>query len=280
MTQSTRSNLLGRASPTVNTRYQNDIDAVAAHDKAISDQANPDATIETQVEPNHNWEKRYKDLQRHSSRQSNEMQGKLDAMSKQGVQPLNVPKTAEEMQALKQADPEGYARIEAIASSMVDSKMSAYDTQLATMNNDLTETRIAKAELEIKKVHPDFDAIVANDKFHDWAETQSKEIQDWVYNNPDQPQKAIAAISLYKFEAGQGSQHTQSNQQPTPAQTEGADLDVNIKASSHTSDNVDRNHPTYVWTETEIGKMRPEEFGKWEQHISLAQREGRVAYGN
>lgn len=281
MTQTnTRSNLLGRATPVVNPRHQADIDSVEAHDQRQADPADPSVAVVKPVEPTHNWQKRYTDLQSYNSKKMNELQLTIDNLQKQGVQPLTVPKTAEEMQAMKQADPEGYARIESIASNMVQSQMGAYDQKLADITGDLNTTKIANAELEIKKAHPDFDAIVADDKFHEWAGRQESMVQDWVYNNPDNPQAAIRAINLYKFESGLGSNTASpANPQVNLEAPSGGDVDVNIKASTQTEQGVDRNNPTYIWTESEIGKMRPDEFGAWEQHISMAQREGRVAFG-
>lgn len=275
--QQQRQTLLGRATPTVNPRHQADLDAVAAHDKALEDKANP-TDKPTEVEPVHNWEKRYKDLQSFNSRKINELTKQLEQASQQGVAPLSVPKTAEELAAMQKADPEGFARIEAIAQSMVSTQMANYDQTLANVTSDLNQTKIDNAEMTIRKAHPDFDTIISSDAFHGWAEAQSPEVQDWIYNNPDKPELAIHALTLFKSQTNWGTQtNTQDTQVPNvPA----GDLDVGARSNSQAPEAVDRNHPSYIWKESEISRMRPEEFGKWVDVITLAQGEGRVAIGH
>jgi len=255
-------------------RLEQSIAEVAAHDANIQANANPDASP-APIEPSHNWEKRYKDLQSFNSRKINELNQELTSAREAPIKPLTIPKTAEELAAMRQQDPDGYARIESIATAISQNQLSSYDAKLATVTNDLNQSRIDSAEAMILKTHPDFKEIIANDAFHQWAETQPNDIQDWIYNNPDQPALSIRALTLYKAEAGLGT-HTQA----TPPTGPTGDMDVNVRSNSQTPDAVDRNHPTYIWPESEIARMRPDEFGKWEESISLAQQEGRVAYGH
>lgn len=268
--------IIKRTHVTSADRHQDSIDAVAAHDKALQEAANPEAVPE--VEPTHNWEKRYKDLQSFNSRKINELNQRLEQAEKAVVQPLSVPKSPEELAAMREQDPEGYARIESIASAIAQQQLSTYDAQLATVTKDLTQSRIDSAEALIMKAHPDFKEIVANDAFHQWAEVQAPDVQDWIYNNPDQPSLSIRALTLYKADIGLGTKTNTQVAQNTQAQ--GGDMDVKVRTSTQTPDAVDRNHPTYIWSESEISRMRPAEFGKWNEAITLAQSEGRVAYGH
>jgi len=229
----------------------------------------------TQPEPVHNWEKRYKDLQSYSQKTNNELKAQLTEAQQQNVAPLTVPKTADELAAWKARNAEAYSVIETMASQMTQQQLAQYDANLANINSDLMETKMEKAELAVRAAHPDFDAIVASDDFHAWAGVQTAEIQNWIYENPDKPEYAIQALSLYKYEKG-SSQQNNPNQ---PAQM--GDMNVNVRTQSQTPDQLDRNHPAYVWKESEMDprNMRPDEFAKWEEHITLAQREGRILYG-
>ena len=276
MPNQTTSIIARKAHVTSADRHQESIDAVAAHDKAIQEAANPEGITAT-VEPTHNWEKRYKDLQSYNSRKISDLTQQLEQASKSPIQPLAIPKTAEELAAMRQQDPEGYARIESIATAIAQNQLASYDVKLASVTNDLTKSRIASAEAYILKAHPDFKEIIAKDAFHQWAEKQAADVQDWIYNNPDQPSLSVRALTLYKADTGLGTKtNTQVTQ--TPAQS-GGDMDVKVRSNSQMSDSIDRNHPTYIWSESEIARMRPEEFGKWNETITLAQTEGRVAYG-
>ena len=256
-------------------RHEQSVANVAAHDKANLEAANPDQATVAPIEPSHNWEKRYKDLQSFNSRKINDLTLQLEAASKAPVAQVTVPKTAAELATMREQDPDGYARIESIASTMMHNQLEGYNAKLTSVSQDLTQSRIENAESTILKAHPDFTSIINNDGFHQWAEAQATDVQDWIYNNPDQPQLAIRALSLYKADLGLGTTNTQATQ---PTQLTG-DMDVNVRTNSQTPDAVDPNHPTYIWAESVIAKMRPEEFGKWEEVISLAQREGRIAYG-
>jgi len=275
MTSTKQRSLLGETAYR-NPRHEQE----AAHDKALVEAKGQPAsdTAEQEKQPVHNWEKRYRDLHSYNNRKINELTQQLEKANKQEVAPLKVPKTAEELAVMKRADPEGYSRIEAIAATMVQSQMSNYDQQLATVQGDLLDTKIERSTLAIKQAHPDFEQITQSDDFHGWAEKQEQTVQDWIYNNPDNPQLAIKALSLFKYETSWGN--NKSNASNTNTQVnEGNDLDVRARNRADLEGEVDRNHPAYIWKESEIRKMSPTDFAKWDEHIKLAQREGRIANG-
>lgn len=263
-----------------NPKYKEDEEKLAAHDKAIQeakDKGNKDTATSDKQEPQHNWEKRYKDLQSYNSKKISSLENEIKALKQQGVPKIDVPKTPEEMEAFKEANPDTYAVIQTMAANIAQDSMKSYDAKLAQVNGDLLETRIERAELAIREAHPDVDTITKSDEFHQWAEKQTPDVQDWIYNNPDDPTKAIKAISLYKYETGLSQTTTQ---EPTkgPQGTQGADLDTHVRNAT-TPEATDRNHPAYVWKESDIARMRPEEFDKWQENILLAHQEGRILIG-
>lgn len=274
MTQETRVSLLDQDAYR-NPRHKEDADNLAAHDAAnleTQDQGNEGTATEQQ--PVHNWEKRYKDLQSYNSRKMSELQHTIVELQKQGVPKLFVPKTPEEMEAFKAQNPDTFAVIETMAANIAQTKMSSYDEKLAEVSGDLMDTKIERASLAIVAAHPDYEAVIQSDKFHQWANTQTPEVQDWIYNNPDDPSKAIRALSLFKYESGMSQTNAQQHINPN----NGNDLDVHVRNNIDPA-NVDRNHPAYIWKESEIARMRGGEFSKWEEVISLAQAEGRLLIG-
>lgn len=268
-----RTSLLGQEAYR-NPRHAEEAAALEAHDKAIAEGAATPGDDAQSQQPVHNWEKRYKDLQSYNSRKINELQDQIKNLEVQSAPKLTLPKTEDEINVFKQANPETFAIIETMAANIAQSQMANYDAKLAAVSGDLMETKIERAVLAIKQAHPDFEAVVNSEAFAMWAQSQTKEVQDWVFNNPDDPQKAIRALSLYKYESGQG---TQTNTQSDPMQ--GADMDVNARNRVSTPESTDRNHPAYIWKESEIAKMPRDEFSKWQDVILLAQREGRIALG-
>ena len=74
-----------------------------------------------------------------------------------------------------------------------------------------------EAEETLKSKHPDFEDIRGDDNFHNWAKEQPEQIQDWIYNNPDNVSLAVKAIDLYKMENGiktSSKQKTKKSQAP------------------------------------------------------------------
>jgi hypothetical protein len=277
MTQSiSNSQSILNPTPYRNPRHEQEAAELAEYDRQKAEAHQEKDPEQVTAQPEHNWEKRYKDLQSYNSRKINELQDKITALQSQQTPQLTVPKTPEEMEAFKQKNPETFAFIESMVASRLQEQMSTYDQNLAKITGDLMETKIEKATRELKAAHPDYEQIVADDRFHSWAEAQSEVIQDWIYNNPDKPELASKALSLFKVETNWGSSNNATKQTP---QGDQGDLAVNARSATHSPETVDRNHPAYIWKESEIAKMRPEEFSKWDQHISLAQSEGRIAFG-
>jgi hypothetical protein len=235
-------------------------------------QGGPDT--QASVTPEHNWEKRYKDLQSWSSKQLREKDDRIKVLEQQGVPKIQVPKTQEELEAFKAQNPETFAVIQSMAANLFQQQMGAYDQKIAEMQGTLSQTTAERAMLRLKEVHPDYEQIMNTDEFHHWARMQSDEIQGWVYNNPDNAEKAIQALSLFKYNSGWGK--TDSQEQPAQS---GADLAVTTTNAVVEPGAVDRNHPAYQWKESEIGSLKPAEFEKWEEHITLAHREGRILFG-
>lgn len=267
-------NIFG-ATPYRNPRHAEEAAALAEHERSLQDQSAQGTVTDSEVKPEHNWEKRYKDLQSYSARKINQLEAEIRGLQQQGVPRLEAPKTPEELEAFKGKNPEMFAVIQSIAQSMAQAHISQYDQRLAQMQGTLQETAQERAVLKIKAAHPDYESILNTDDFHAWAAKQNPQVQDWIYNNPDNADLAIQALSLYKYSSGYGK-----NNQGTTNVNQGGDLHVNTRSQSSVQQGVvDRNHPAYVWKESEIARMRPEEFNKWDQHITLAQREGRILFG-
>ena len=233
------------------------------------DQAAPDQGDAQQGEqPVHDWQKRYKDLQSFNSRKINELTNTIEDLQKQGVPKVQAPRTPEEMEAFKSQNPDMYAVIQHMATDISQAQLQGYDQKMAGVQNDLLDTRMDRATLTIKASHPDFEVVIESREFEEWALRQTTTVQDWVYNNPDNPELAIQALSLYKYESGQ----TQNQATST------SDLDVNVR-SNGTIETSSNNHPAKIWKESEIRSMNPQEYAKWDETIKLAQQEGRIQLG-
>ena len=225
---------------------------------------------------NHNYKKRYDDLKRHHDQKIGEFkQREIDFASQlQSTQPkYETPKSEEELQQFKEANPDLYDTVESVAHNIAADQLNSLQPRLSAIEQREQELAVREAEQAMRDSHPDYEDIKGSDDFHAWAENQPEQIQDWVYRNPDNVALASKAIDLYKLESGigQSSKNRRSNPQ---RQSPGTAADM---VSTKTT-NVEPQQ-SKIWTETEIANMSLDQFDKHEEEIRQAQSEGRVRRG-
>lgn len=126
-----------------------------------------------------------------------------------------------------------------------------------------------EAEETLKSKHPDFEDIRGDDNFHNWAKEQPEQIQDWIYNNPDNVSLAVKAIDLYKMENGIKTSSKQKTKKSQAPKSSAADM-----VSTRTTQ-IDAKEPK-IWTQREIAALSMVQYDKFEQEIDQAIMEGRV----
>jgi hypothetical protein len=276
MSQPQTQSILG-AQPYRNPRHAQDAIDLEEYEKSNQNpEAQGDPATDLEVKPEHNWEKRYKDLQSYTAKKINTLESQVQEVMQQGVKRIEAPKTPEELEAFKGQNPETYAVIQSMADSLFQSHMTKYDQQLAEMQGTLQVSAQEKAMLKLKEAHSDYETVMNSDAFHDWAATQPTQVQDWIYKNPDNADLAIQALSLFKYHSGWGKNTKDTN---NTQGNSGGDVSVNTRNNKVEPGATDKNHPAYMWKESEIAAMRPEVFQKWDEHITLAQRENRILFG-
>ena len=217
------------------------------------------------------FKKRYDDLKKHYDSTINKHKEELTSLRTQlesSTKQFVPPKSKEELEAWRKEYPDVYDMVETIA-------MDKATTQTAELENkykniQLQQEQIAKetAEVELLKLHPDFNDIRAKDDFHEWAEQQDPTIQSWLYENTSNSKLAARAIDLYKMDRGQS---TLTKKEEKDVKKEAA------KAISKTKKATDSDIPKKkVWTTSEISKLKPHQFEKFEKEIDLARLEGRI----
>jgi hypothetical protein len=261
-----------------NPRHAQEAIDLEEYEKSLQNpQAQEGKDTDLEVKPDHNWEKRYKDLQSYTAKKISNLEVQIKDSMQQNVPKMEAPKSQEELDAFKAQNPEMYAVIQSMAQNMSEKHMTEYDSKLAVMQGTMQETSQERAVLKLKQAHSDYETVMNSDAFHDWAATQSTQVQDWIYKNPDNADLAIQALSLFKYHSGWGKNNN-TDTKNTKGNT-GGDESVNTRHTKVEPGATDRNHPAYQWKESDIADMRPEEFGKWSEHISLAQRENRILFG-
>ncbi len=249
---------------------QKDTDASEETAESTDQKATPIAERPAKAE-DRVFKKRYDDLKKHYDSTINKhkdevhsLRTQLESSTKQFV----PPKSKEELEAWRKEYPDVYDMVETIA-------MNKATTQTADLENkyknlQLQQEQIAKekAEVELLKIHPDFNDIRSKDEFHEWAEKQDPTIQGWLYENTSNAKLAARAIDLYKMDRGQ-SKLTKKEEKDVKKEA--------AKAISKTKKATDSDIPKKkIWTTSEISKLKPHQFEKFEKEIDLARLEGRI----
>ena len=173
-----------------------------------------------------------------------------------------MPKTKEEIEAWRTKYPDVYDVIETIAYTKADEKAKKVETGLRELETKQQEVQKDKAEVELAKLHSDYNDIRADDKFHEWVSQQDSTIQGWLYENTTNATLAARAIDLYKMDTGYGKK--KSNK-----------LEASKSVTSTSKRDIDTGDKK-IWTLDEIAKLKPIQFAKMEKEIDLARAEGRI----
>ena len=234
-----------------------------------------EATSETrtpQKQPRTNYKKRYDDLKRHYDDKLSEFKQReqeLLARAEKSTPKYEPPKSQEDLDKFKSEYPDLYETVETVAHVRSQEQIDALQQKLAILEQREATIVQREAETKLSERHPDFDAIRGDDRFHEWAKAQPEDIQNWIYNNPDNAALASRAIDLYKLENNININTPRPSRQSQTSRSGAADM-VSTKTTG-----VEPNQAK-VWTQREIASMSIDEYDKYEQEIDLAIREGRV----
>ena len=217
------------------------------------------------------FKKRYDDLKKHYDSTINKHKEELTSLRTQlesSTKQFVPPKSKDELEAWRKEYPDVYDMVETIAMNKATTQSAELENKFKTLQVQQQQIAKEKAEVELLKIHPDFNDIRTKDEFHKWAEKQDPTIQGWLYENTSNAKLAARAIDLYKMDVGQ-SKLTKKEEKDVKKEA--------AKAISKTRKAVDSDAPKKkVWTTTEISKLKPHEFEKFEKDIDLARLEGRI----
>ena len=220
-----------------------------------------------------NYKKRYDDLKKHYDDKVSQFKQREQELiaETRSIQPrYEAPKSVEDLEKFKEEYPDLYDTVESVAHMRSEQQVGELREQLSAIQQRESEILKREAETTLRERHPDFEDIRGDDAFHQWAEGQPTQIQDWIYNNPDDVSLASKAIDLYKLETGQPATRTRRSPKRQPVTRESAADIVSTKTTQ-----IDSAQPK-IWTEREIAAMSIDQFDKFEDEINQAMSEGRV----
>lgn len=218
------------------------------------------------------FKKRYDDLKRHYdktlSKHKNEV-SKLKTQVEQNTNEILPPKDPKELEAWKQKYPDVYGIIETISLNKAEERSKQLEEKYQFLQDQQVQISKEKAEVELVKHHPDFQEIRATDEFHEWVALQDPTIQGWLYDNPDNADLAARAIDLYKMDKGITSK--KSKTKSDDIKKEAAKAVTSTKKGNQISVTEKK-----IWSASEIERLKPHQFDKYEKEIMQARREGRI----
>ena len=214
------------------------------------------------------FKKRYDDLKRHYDSALTKHKSEVLTLKKQLENSATFipPKDEKALEEWRKEYPDVYDVIKTVAQKEADDKAKTLADKLSKLEVDQQSVAKQKAEVELLQLHPDFNKIRESQDFHDWASVQDSVIQGWLYDNFNNSQLASRAIDLYKMDRGlkKSDAKKESAKEASKSVTStnrGSEKDVKGKK---------------VWSLTEISKLKPNQYAKFEKDIDLARAEGRI----
>ena len=233
--------------------------------------------VEAKKEPNedHDYKKRYDDLKRHYDAKVLEFKGEIEEL-KSAVNQRNVelpqgvpmPKTMEELAQFKDQYPEVFEVVQTVSTMQTESQLSQLREELGTIKQREQELEKQNAYEQLLNAHPDFNELKSEEKFLSWLEEQPTSISDGIYNNNTDAKWAARVIDLYKADNSIGTK-----KQTRPKKNEDAAAAVTRQQAKEVST---KDKEGKIWKASQIAKMKPWEFEKFEAELDQARTEGRI----
>lgn len=213
------------------------------------------------------FKKRYGDLRAHMQKKEKEWQKKFDELTEKVQTTEAMPATESEIKSWIDEHPTVSRIVQGIAEGIANKKIEALQEDFDEVRSLRDETKREKAYSVIRKSHPDFDDIQADDGFHDWAEEQPKWIQDSVYENGDDPRAVIRVIDLYKIDKGLTKGDKKAAEKAAAEITpRGGSTDVAPEGND------------IKFKESDVEKMSAQEYAAKERDIMAAMSKGNFIY--
>ena len=209
----------------------------------------------------HDFKKRYDDLKSHYDRKVNEWKEKEKTLTAKPK--YTAPKSAEELVEFKEQYPDIYDVVESISHLQADRRVEDIESRLGDLREQEVELTKQNAFKELSTIHPDFSELKESDNFTKWLNEQPESISDGIYKNNTNAKWAARIIDLYKAD------HNLQTKQTTKPNA--AEAVTRTQRGSITTEGGKK-----IWSVSEIAKLRPEQFSKYEKEIDQARREGRI----
>jgi hypothetical protein len=217
------------------------------------------------------YKKRYADLRRGSQKAKEDLETRINALETQlkqsTAQEMQLPKSDEDIDAWAKEYPDVAAIVETIAIKKAREQQAGLEDRVKEIDEMRDSATRDRAEVELLKIHPDFNEIRDSDEFHEWAEEQPKWVQAALYENDNDARAASRAIDLYKSDMNIKTKK--------PSDNKDAAKSVNTRNSRSQPDATSNNNKM---SESKVNKMTTKEYEKHQDEIMEAIRGGNFIY--
>ena len=245
----------------------------------LEERSNKEKDAEVQAKENaepdtaeeRSYKKRYADLRRGSQKAKEDLEeriNKLETQLKQSTQQeMRLPKSDEDIDTWANQYPDVAAIVETIAIKKAREQQAGLEDKVKEIDAMRETASRERAEVDLLKIHPDFNEIRDSDDFHNWAEEQPKWVQDALYENDNDARSASRAIDLYKADMNIATKK--------PSNNKDAAKSVNTRNSRTKPDATSNNNKM---SESTVNKMSSKEYEKHQDEIMEAIRGGNFIY--
>ena len=218
------------------------------------------------------YKKRYDDLKKYYDQKLSEWKQEKETLEAQmsvveePQKTYTPPKTIEELEPFKSQYPDVYQVVETISHNMASQQVEDLQATIGELTQREKKLKVQSAYKQLLNTHPDFEEIKTSQEFLDWLEQQPKSISEGITKNNTDSNWASRTVDLYKADIGIGRKQTSTTKnQAAKAVTKSASRDINTTGKDGR-----------IWKMSEIQKLKPWEFEKYEAEIDQASRSGRI----
>jgi hypothetical protein len=214
------------------------------------------------------FKKRYGDLRRHQQEQEAKFKAEIDSLKEGGPKGIAPPKSDEDIEAWASKYPDIAGIVETIAQRKAKEMFEQTDSRFKELDDLNYETKRSKAEIEIRKVHADFDTLKDDDAFHDWVDNQSDWVKNALYDNQDDAKAVVSVINLYKMD---------NNLTPAAKKQNAKDAASDVKAKGAPT-KIDADNAGKQFSESQVHRESDAWYAKNEEDIMKAISSGNFKY--
>ena len=217
------------------------------------------------------FKKRYADLRKHTQKKDDTISQLKKEVSELQVSQVQskLPTTPEELEQFKTKYPDVFNVVQSVVMSENVMLKQDLDTKLSELQEKADLLEEDQAALALQKRHPDLQQIEVANEFKDWIQGKPKSQQDFIIEKLGSGRDVDTADSLlqqFKLETGYGK-----NKVTKPKANISAAEKVTTPNVSEPTETTKR-----VFSESEIDRMKIQEYEALEQEILEAHRDGRV----